>query len=109
MRVYTHLQLGEDIAAGIAGYYTPGQEVRMDYNGREILYILGNAVVEAACCGVGNWGYALIPGYIINWKSKKNGAGLPVSEVEPIIDEKKRDNIKKIIQGREIVTQVQFW
>ena len=108
-REYTHLKLGEDVAAGIAGYYTPGQEVRLSYNGREVLYVLGSAVVEAACCGVGNWGYVLVPGYIVKWQHKKSEAGLPVSEVAPISDEKTRDNIKQIIQSKETVAQVQFW
>jgi len=108
-REYTHLELGEDVAIGIAGYYTPGREVRLDYNGREVLCVLGSAVVEAACCGVGNWGYALVPGYIVHWQHKKNEAGLPVTEVEPISDEETRDNIKQIIQSKETVAQVQFW
>jgi len=105
---YTHPKLNEDSYC-IAGYYTPEKEVRLKYNNREVLYVIGKAVIESACCGVGNWGYALVPGYIINWQNKRNEAGLPVSEVEPISDEEARNNIKQIIQSKETVAQVQFW
>jgi len=108
-REYTHVELGKDVTVGIAGYYTPEKEVRLNYNGREVLYIIGKAVIESACCGVGNWGYALVPGYIVHWQNKRNEADLPVSEVEPISDEKIRNNIKQIIQSKETVAQVQFW
>ena len=85
-REYTHQKLNEDSHC-IAGYYTPQKEVRLKYNNREVLYVIGQAVVEASCCGNKSWNYALVPGYIINWQNKRNEAGLPVSEVEPISDE----------------------
>ena len=105
---YTHPKLNED-SYFIAGYYTPQKEVRLNYNGREVLYVIGSAVVEAACCGVGNWGYALVPGFIVNWQNKRNKDGLPVSEVEPISDKVAQNNIRQIIESKETVTQVQFW
>ena len=74
LRKYTHPALGEDIAVGIAGSYTPQQEVRLNYNDREVLYVLGNTNIESACCGVSNWNYALVPGYIVHWQNKKNEA-----------------------------------
>ena len=106
---YTHLELGKEVVAGIAGYYTPQQEVRLKYNGREVFYVIGQAVVESSCCGPGSWTYALIPGYIINWQNAKNEAGLPVSEVEPISDEKARENIRQIIQTNEAASLISFW
>jgi len=108
-RKYTHLELGKDIAASIAGYYTPEKEVRLKYNGREVLYVTGRAVVEAACCGVANWGYALVPGYIVRWQGEKNQNGLPVTEVEPILDKETQQALKQVIESQETVTQVQFW
>ena len=105
---YTHQKLNEDLY-GIAGYYTPQREVRLKYNNREALYVIGQVVIEAACCGNTSWMYSLVPGYIVNWQNKRNGAGLPVSEVEPISDEETRNNIRQIIQGEETVAQVQFW
>ncbi len=105
---YTHLELNENVNC-MAGYYTPQKEVRLKHNGREVLYVVGRAVIESSCCGVGNWGYALVPGYIVSWQSERNDAGLPVSEVEPVSDEAVRDSIRKIIKETEGISQTDFW
>ena len=105
---YTHLELGEDYA-GIAGYYTPQKEVRLKYDSREVLYVTGQVVIESACCGIGRWEYVLVPGYIINWQNKRNQVGLPVSEVELISDEETQNNIRRIIQTSEAISQISFW
>ena len=106
---YTHLELNKDYPGGIAGYYTPEKEVRLKYNGREVLYVTGTAVIESSCCGSGSWAYVLVPGYIVNWQNETNEAGLPVSEVEPISDQETRNNIRNIIQSTETISQIEFW
>ncbi len=106
---YTHLELGTDVIAGIAGHYTPQKEVRLKHNGREVLYVIGQAVVEASCCGSGNWIYALVPGYVVSWQNAENEAGWPVSEVESISDKKARENIRRIIQTTEDASVIEFW
>lgn len=105
---YTHLGLNEDVTC-LAGYYTPLKEVRLQYQDRTVLYVLGRAAVEASCCGVGCWEYVLVPGYIVRWQSRVGDAGLPVSEVEPISDEAVRENIRQIIREAESVSQIEFW
>ena len=105
---YTHLPINEDVTT-IAGYYTPRKEVRLKYNDKEVLYVVGQAVIESSCCGVGSWGYVLVPGYIINWQNKINEAGLPVSEVEPVSDKTVRDAISRIIKEVESISRVEFW
>lgn len=106
---YTHLELGEEIAAGIGGYYIPQQEIRLEHNGREVLYVIGQAVVESSCCGTGSWIYAVVPGYIIDWQQTKNEAGLAVSEVEPIRDDETQSDIRRIIETNDNATMVGFW
>ena len=71
--------------------------------------MVGQAVVDSSCCGTGSWGYALVPGYILNWQNSRNEAGLPVSEVEPISDEETKNNIRQIIQSNEVISQIEFW
>jgi len=105
---YTHLTLNEDKNT-IAGYYTPQKEVRLKYNNREVLYVVGQAVIESSCCGSGNWEYVLVPGYLIKWQYKTNEAGLPVSEIEPISDKVTRESISQIIKEAESISQVEFW
>ena len=81
MTKYTHLKLNEDYPVGIAGYYVPEKEARLKYNGREVLYVVGQAVVESSCysdsCSPVRKVYAIVPGYIVNWQNSKNEDGLP--------------------------------
>ena len=104
---YRHLELGKDIATGIAGVYTPEKEVRLTHKGREVLYVVGEAMLSASCCGVGNWVYVAVPGYIISWHSSYEG-GVPMSEVEPISDPEAREELRKIIELRESTDRIQF-
>ncbi len=108
MKKYTHLELNKDILAP-SGYYTPQKEVRLKYDGREVFYILSQAVIESSCCGASDFNSALVPGYIVKWRAEKNQQGLPVSDVEPITDETTRDAIRKIIKDNEHVSRIEFW
>lgn len=108
MNKYTHLELNRDVAAP-AGYYTPQKEVRLKYDGREVFYVLSQAVIESSCCGASDFNSALVPGYIVKWQAERNFQGLPVSEVESISDEKTRDDIRKIIKDKEHITRTEFW
>lgn len=108
---YVHLPLGEDVLA-FAGYYTPEQEVRLPFHGRELLYVTGHVVVEATCqdgaCATANYWYAIVPGFVARWQGRRNEAGLPVSEVEPVMDRQARKEIEHLIEQREAVTRVEF-
>ncbi len=106
---YTHLGLGQDIIAGIAGYYTPQKEVRLPYNGREVLYVVGQAAVEASCCGAAGWLYAIVPGYIVSWQGACNEQGQAVTEVEPVADPRDREAIRRLIQAAEPANLISFW
>jgi hypothetical protein len=108
MSRYTHLELNRDILAP-AGYYTPQKEVRLKYDGREVLYVLSHAMVDSSCCGKSDYCQALVPGYVVRWQTEKNKEGLPISEVEPIFDEQVRDRIRKIIRDTENISQTEFW
>ena len=105
---YTHTELDKEVDS-IAGYYTPLKEIRLKHGGREVLYIIGEAVIESSCCGVGNWRYALVPGYIVSWQSSRNEAGLPQTEVELITDQASRKEIKELIEATEPVSLFEFW
>ena len=71
--------------------------------------MVGQAVIEASCCGSGSWAYVLVPGYIVNWQNRTSEADLPVSEVEPISDKATRDNIRRTIMETESISQIEFW
>lgn len=109
---YTHLKLEEDNRC-IAGSYTPGKEGRMEYKGREVLYVLGQANLDSSCCGSGCWCYTNVPGYIVRYQYKTNQQGLPVSEIELIRDKEDQEEIKKRLREYEPqaqgVCEIYFW
>jgi len=107
-RTYVHLELNKEVEA-FAGFYAPRKEVRLKHNGREILCVIGQAVVESSCCGSGSFGYAIVPGYVLAWKSQRSQEALPTSEVEPLSDEGTKREIARLIQESEGVTNIDFW
>lgn len=108
MSTYAHLELNRDVPAP-SGYYTPQKEVRLKYNGREVLYTVSQAVIESSCCGASDFCSALVPGYVTGWRVGENKDGYQVSEVEPIADEPTRDAIRKIIKDNENICRTEFW
>ena len=92
----------------ISGHYILSQEKRLSYNGREVLYFIGCAVVDTSCCGPGGCYYALVPGYIKDWKYKTDGGDLSVSSVQPIRDKGDQSEIRWLIMQKEPVQQVDF-
>lgn len=107
MKVYTH-NLGKEVRF-ISGHYEIIKEGRLHYQGREVLYAVGNAVVDNSCCGVGGCRYAVVPGFVLKWLSGTDPEGLPTTEVEPIEDEKAKAWIRDYLEREEFVSQVQFW
>lgn len=108
---YTHRPLGVDGFA-FAGYYTPDKEVRLPFRGREVLYTIGQVVIEATChegtCAIGTHGYAIVAGYIVRWQYRKNEEGWSVSEIETINDTDTRLELGQIIQKSESLTRIEY-
>ncbi|MBI4286095.1 MAG: hypothetical protein HY670_09420 [Chloroflexi bacterium] len=104
---YVHTELNNEVRC-IAGYYLPQREVRLAYDGREVLYVVGQAVVDSSCCGSGSWAYVLVPGFIVSWQGRSGEAG-PVTEVEPVADEAARNRVRQLIEAKEHVSQIEFW
>lgn len=116
---YTHLELGQDVNY-FASYYTPEKEVRLEYHGRQVLCVIGKAVVESSCmriddsntdnyCASGSWWYAVVPGYVVSWQKTRNDAGLPVSETEPVLDKAEQQDIRNILETGEGASLIDFW
>jgi hypothetical protein len=107
VREYVHAELGNEVHA-LSGYYVAREEKRIVYNSKEVLCLIGDYVTEGLCCGKSESSYAQVAGYIVRWKSKKDKNDTPVSEVEPITDEKARWDLTDIIKGSEFVRIVEF-
>jgi hypothetical protein len=107
-RDYTH-QLLDKQYGGISGYYTPRKEVRLNYQSRQVLYIVGHAVVESSCCGSGNWDYVLVPGFVVDWNYRRSQSGLMTSSVQPIAQVQDVKELTSIIQASENTDCITFW
>ena len=108
MRLYTHGFLGQEIEA-IAGYYVIETEDRVPFEGREVLVATGHMVLDNSCCGLGGCGFAIVPGYVLQWKGAKNQSDEPVSEVEPVRKDREKEALRRLILASKGVQQVNFW
>lgn len=106
--VFTHQALEQDILLP-AGYFTPLEEMRVSYKGREVLYVVGELVAESCCCASGNCGYVLVAGYVLNWKNGIDETGRLLSSVEPVTNDEDKLGIAEIVRQREGISNIRFW
>ncbi len=104
---YTH-ELNTEVRS-ISGGYDLHEEGEIEFNGRAVLYAVGNASVDSACCGTYGCYFALVPGYLVRRRYRTNDAGIPVSEVEPISGRQAKYKIGDVLAKLKGVSQVQFW
>jgi len=104
---YIHEALNEEIRA-IGGFYSLTKEIRLPLEGRELFYITGYSVFDTSCCGTGGCGYAVVPGFILDWKGRQNKEGKFVSRVESVTDLKLQKQLQHLITEKEMVQQVRF-
>jgi hypothetical protein len=107
LKDYIHPVLNEEIRT-ISGHYVLSTENRLPFNDRQVLYFIGCALVDSSCCGKGGCTYALVPGYIRQWKYKLNAGNLSVTQVEPIRDKGVRQQLRLLIREKEGIQQVNF-
>ncbi len=113
-REYVHQQLNTELPVP-SGYYILFKEVKLPHDGREALCVTGVGVLDCSACAgfsiiAGRGGeYALVPGYIESWRSRRNKAGEPVSDVEPIEGESARRVIAQTIRDTEHIQNIEFW
>ena len=104
---YAHPELNCEVTA-IGGYYLFLKEVSLPYQGKTILYWVGCALFNSTCCGTGGISYARVAGFLHRKKYKTDSSGAQVSLVEPISNPLNQEKIRKILQHKEMVHQVEF-
>ena len=107
LKDYIHPVLNEEIRT-ISAHYVLSRENRLPFNDRQVLYFIGCAVVDSSCCGTGGCAFALVPGYIRQWKYKLTPDNRSVTQVEPIRDQGDRQALRVLIKEKEGVQQVNF-
>ena len=85
---YSPDDLGTEVVAPW-GYYQPLEVGSLDHAGRQVLYTLGSACIEASCCGKGSWNYARVEGYVVEGAAVQTGGpgqGVEVDTIESVQD-----------------------
>jgi len=104
---YVHRDLDREVIA-IGGHYRFSSEKRITFSGRQVLYLSGYALFDSTCCGAGGCGYALVQGFVENWKYRSDPDGFSVSRVEEICEADCQMELGRLIKDRENVQQVVF-
>jgi hypothetical protein len=104
---YIHQLPGTEIRS-ISGHYTIIEEGRMNHGGRMLLYEVGVAVVDSACCGTGGCRFVHVAGYITAWRRRTGSDGQAVSDVEPVADMEDRKAIKTLLDRQFPYSQISF-
>ncbi|MFO7963535.1 MAG: hypothetical protein R6U50_06415 [Desulfobacterales bacterium] len=104
---FIHPDLNEEVRA-IGGGYSIIKEDRLHVDGREVLFMVGHAVFDTSCCGTGGCGYAIVPGFVMEWKSRRHDSGRFISRIQPISDPDLRKKIKSVLKEKELVQEVRF-
>ena len=104
---YAHLEPGEQIES-VSGHYTVEKELRLEYQGRALLVIIGHTIIDRACCGAGGCRYAFVAGHLVQYRTRTNSLGAAVSLVEPVDYPADRDAVEQLIHDAETVQQVIF-
>lgn len=104
---FSHPELNRRVTA-IGGSYELIREVRLPLDGEDLLYLIGAAVFDTTCCGAGGSAYALVPGFVRQWKYRVDGNGRPVSQILPVAGDRPRERVKAVIFKKERLYQVDF-
>ena len=104
---YLSEELGTEVATP-SGYYQPLEEGYVDHQGRRLLYTVGSACVEASCCGVGDWRYIRVEGYLVNDACSGGGNEERGMEIETVEDENERAAISKLLEDKHPGTRIEF-
>ncbi|MBN1152209.1 MAG: hypothetical protein JXA58_03265 [Dehalococcoidia bacterium] len=104
---YVHMPEGSD-AHALNGVQAHWDERTLRHGGRDVLYLLTDAVVDTVCCGDRVFHYATVVGYITELRGHKTEAGLDISTVEPVADAAARKEIEGLLTQQDPDLQVSF-
>jgi hypothetical protein len=107
MKQYIHKEMEKEVRS-ISGYYSYVEELRLDFNGRQVLCTVGIGVVDNSCCGTGGCYFIEVPGYTMPGESLTDADGNVVSEVAAIETEEERKGIRAELNKLYPHAQVNF-
>jgi hypothetical protein len=106
-REYLHASLNTPIEMGASSYWISSEQ-RLSLDGRDVLFLVRDTDCITSCCGQSQGFRSIgVVGHVIEWHAGRRD-GVPVSIVEPIVDEADRERITRLLQQLYKVTQVEF-
>ena len=66
MREYIHTNPGEETRS-VPLFFTVREEGRLELDGREVLYLVGETPIGSACVGAGVLSYIFVHGCVLEW------------------------------------------
>jgi hypothetical protein len=107
MREYVHGKTGE-VARSVPLEFSVREEGRLDLDGRDLFYLVGETPIGSACVGAGILSYIFVPGFVVEWRASVSDDGSPVSRMEPVADEGARARVRALLAERHPGLQVCF-
>lgn len=104
---YVHLPEGSDEHSG-HGVQAHWKERTISHGGRDVLYLVTDAVIDTVCCGDRVFHYATVLGYVNEWQGSRTESGQPVTEVETVTDEPAKEEIEALLKAENQDIQVSF-
>ena len=104
---YVHLPEGSDAHSG-HGVKAHWDERTVRHAGRDVLYLLTDAVVDTVCCGDRVFHYATVLGYVREWRTRTTNSGQQVSLVDPVSDAVAQSDIEAVLKKQDPELQVTF-
>jgi hypothetical protein len=105
---FVHPELNQRVDF-FGGGYLFTEEGKLDYRGKEVLYLVGMAGIESSCCGIGGCAFIKVPGYIRTWEKGRSESGQPISEVERIDARDQQIEIQEFLKERHPgFSQIEF-
>ena len=108
MEIFIHPELNQPVEF-FGGSYVFNKEGKILYQGKEVLYFIGIAGLDASCCGRSGCAFVKVAGSIQRWKIKKDEEGHWTSEVGRITGAKSQEAISQLLKEEyPQVTQIEF-
>jgi hypothetical protein len=105
--MYEPEDLGTEVVAP-AGYYTPLEEHVIDHDGEPLLYVVGRTSVETSCCGVGDWEYVRVEGYVEQAALSHYEVHRKALWIETIDSDDEKKQIAKLLLDKHPGARIEF-
>jgi hypothetical protein len=108
LETFIHPDLNQAVEF-FGGSYVFNEEGWIPFQGKEVLYLIGAAGLDASCCGRSGCAFAKVPGFVHRWKMGKDEFGRIISAVERIKESKAQEEVSRLLKEKyPQVTQIEF-